>query len=157
MEEVPVPPTLSPAKQMISSITSVLEKVKKQPGVAWLFRVQPDAGIRHIFCKSQAAIWSVDILSYLVANSIIEDKFGVVQKELAIILSSLLSLDQKISVYRKVGGAFEKDVKLRHELKAAVKSGLYRIAIQYGEHIQAIPLDREHSNKMMSYQKLMEA
>jgi nucleoporin NDC1 len=157
MEEVPVPATLSPAKQMISSISSVLERVKKQPGVAWLFRVHPDAGIRHIFCKSQAAIWSVDILSYLIANSINEDKFGVVQKELAIILNSLLSLDQKMSVYRKVGGAFEKDVKLRHELKAAVKSGLYRIAIQYGEHIQAIPLDREHSNKMMSYQKLMEA
>jgi len=157
MEDVPAPPTVSPAKQMVSNITSMLDMLKKQPGLALLFKIQPDAGLRGIYCKSQAAIWSVDILSYLVASSITEDRFGVVQKELPTILTSLLSLDQKIFGPRKTAGVADEDIKLKHELKAAVKAGLYRIAITFGEHIQAVPLNRELSTKMMNYQKLLEA
>lgn len=156
MEEVPVPSGVSPAKQMMSSITNLLDRLKKQPGVAMLFKVQPEAGMRAIFCKSQAAIWSVDILSHLVAASITEDRFGVVQKELVIILTSLLTLDQKIAGFRKPAGTSDEDVRLKQELKAAVKAGLYRIAIQFGEHIQAIPMERELGNKMMNYQKFLE-
>jgi len=156
MEEVPVPSGVSPAKEMLSSITNLLDRLKKQPGVSMLFKVQPEAGMRAIFCKSQAAIWSVDILSHLVAASITEDRFGVVQKELVIILTSLLTLDQKISGNRKPVGNSDEDVRLKQELKAAVKAGLYRIAIQFGEHIQAIPMERELSNKMMNYHKFLE-
>lgn len=157
MEEVPVPLSITPAKQMLSSITSVLDSLKKQTGVSWLFKAQPDASLRAIFCKAQSAIWSVDVLSYLVASSIVEDRFGVVQKELASILTTLLSLDQKLAGQRKTGGTPDADIKLKNELKAAVKAGLYRIAIHFGEHIQAVPLERELSLKMMNYQKLLEA
>lgn len=80
----------------------------------------------------------------------------MVQKELVIILTSLLTLDQKISGYRKPVGNSDEDVRLKQELKAAVKAGLYRIAIQFGEHIQAIPMERELSNKMMNYHKFLE-
>jgi len=156
MEEVPVPSGVSPAKQMLSSILNLLDRFKKQPGVSMLFKVQPDAGMRAIFCKSQEVIWSIDILSHLVAASITEDKFGVVQKELVIILTSLLTLDQKISGYRKPVGIADEDVRLKQELKAAVKAGLYRIAIQFGEHIQAIPMERELCSKMMNYHKFLE-
>merc|ERR1719341_1013476 len=137
LEDVPVPPTSSPASQMVSNISSMLDSVKKQPGLALLFKVQPDAGLRTIFCQSQAAIWSVDVLSHLVANSITED--------------------QKMLGPRKIGGMVDEDIKLKHELKAAIKAGLYRIAIQFGEHIQAVPLSRELSAKMVNYQKLLEA
>lgn len=157
LEDVSVPPTSSPATQMVSNITSMLDSLKKQPGLALLFKVQPDAGLRAIFCQSQAAIWSVDVLSHLVANSITEDRFGVVQKELPTILTSLLTLDQKMYGPRKTGGMVDEDIKLKHELKSAIKAGLYRIAIQFGEHIQAVPLNRELSAKMINYQKLLEA
>lgn len=56
-------------------------------------------------CQSQAAIWSVDALSHLVANSITEDRFGVVQKELPTILTSP-SLDQKMLGPKEIVGAW---------------------------------------------------
>jgi hypothetical protein len=59
-------------------------------------QVQSDSGLRAVFCMPQVAIWSVDVLSHLVANSIAEDRLGVVQKELATILTGLLTLDQKM-------------------------------------------------------------
>merc|ERR1719427_1947697 len=157
LEDLAVAPTASPATQVVSTITSMLESLKKQPVLSLLFKVQPDAQLRSCFCKSQEAIWSVDILSYLVANSIAEDRFGVVQKELPTILTSLLTLDQKMVGPRRLGGMMDGDIRLRQELKGAVKAGLYRIAIQFGEHIQAVPLSRKQSSKMINYQKLMEA
>jgi len=157
LEDLAVAPTASPVTQIVSTITSMLESLKKQPVLSLLFKVQPDAQLRACFCKSQEAIWSVDILSYLVANSIAEDRFGVVQKELPTILTSLLTLDQKMFGPKRLGGMMDGDIRLRQELKGAVKAGLYRIAIQFGEHIQAVPLSREQSSKMINYQKLMEA
>merc|ERR1712096_368056 len=88
---------------------------------------------------------------------ITEDRFGVMQKELPTILTSLLTLDQKMFGPRRIGGMMDGDIRLRQELKGAVKAGLYRIAIQFGEHIQAVPLTREQSSKMINYQKLLEA
>ena len=61
-----------------------------------MFKVQSDPGLRAVFCMPQAAIWSVDVLSHLVAKSIAEDRLGVVQKELPTILTSLLTLDQNM-------------------------------------------------------------
>jgi len=150
-------PTTSPATQVVSSIMYLLDTLKKQPIIAFLFKVHPDAKLRSVFCRSQGTIWSVDILSHLIASSITEDRFGVVQKELPTILKCLLSMEQKFIGPRRTGVEMDGDIRLKQELKGSIKAGLYRIAIQFGGHMQAVPLNREQTIKMMNYQELLEA
>ena len=156
LEDITVPPSISPAKLLSNNIASFMTSLKKQPLLALFFKVKDDADIRAVFCKSQATIWSVDILSHLVANSIVEDKFGVVQKDLPEILTSLLTLDCLLLAPRKSGGVLEEDMKLKSELKGAVKAAIQRIAISFGEHIRAIPLKSEIRAKMVNYQQMLE-
>jgi len=155
IEDVSIQPTVSPAKQILDNFGTMFDLLKKQPVISILFKVEPDAKMRSVFCLSQRAIWAVDSLSYLVAHSITEDNFGVVQKELPSILKSLLVLDQMIYGPRR-NGSGDVDLKLKNELKGIVKCALYRIAINFGEHINSIPLEREFKIKINNFQKMLD-
>jgi len=141
----------------------VLESLKKRPLVGWLVKEPSDLQYRLIFAKSQAAIFSVEVMSHIVSASLTEDSYGVVQKDLEQILTSLLTLEQNIDrcrgqglVYRKKTGDLP-DIHLKQELKCAVKSAIFRIVISFKDHILAVPLSPEFRQKMHNYKNFMEA
>jgi len=141
----------------------VLESLKKRPLLGWLVKEPQDLAYRLIFAKSQAAIFSVEILSHIVSASIKEDSYGVVQKDLPNILTDLLSLEQNIDRCRGLGVVYRKktgdlpDVHLKQELKCAVKSALFRIVLSFKDHILAVPLSPEFSIKIENYNNFLEA
>lgn len=58
-------------------------RAKKRPLVGWLVKKEPsDLQYRLISRKSQAAIFSVEVMSHIVSASLTEDSYGVVQKDL---------------------------------------------------------------------------
>ncbi len=50
-----------------------------------------------------------------------------------------------------------RDLQLKQELRAAVKSSLYRIISTFGEHITAVPMQPEVRQKVENYKAFMEA
>ena len=123
-----------------------------------------DSGIRLVYAKSQVVIWAVEGLAHLVAASIAEDRYGVVQKDLPKVLEALLLLQQTVERHRKGTTAtarknrFEtRDLQLKQELRVALKSSLFRICVAFGEHLDALPLAPELRKKINNYQSFAEA
>ena len=94
---------------------------------------------------------SIDLLSQLVCYSLTEDKFGVVQRDLNNIITSLCQLDLEVA-NKKVQQELHDAATVKH----AVKSGLYRIAIKFGPHIGDIGLPSNISAKLKNYSKMLE-
>ena len=123
-----------------------------------------DSAVRSVYAKSQLVIWAVEGLSHLVAASISEDRYGVVQKDLPKVLEALLTLQQTVERHRKGSTAtarknrFEtQDLQLKQELRVALKSSLFRICVAFGEHLEALPLPPELRQRLHSYQTFAEA
>lgn len=159
------PTTSSPSlgDKLASQWDAVIQSLKKRPLVGWLVTTPPDVSFRLVFARSQEAIFAVEILSHIVRTSISEDNYGVVQKDLAAILTCLLSLEQNIDRCRGQGVVYRKktaglpDIHLKQELKCAVKSAIFRIVLTFGDHILSVPLSSEFKQKIQNYQNFLEA
>uniref|UniRef100_A0A8C6UJ01 Nucleoporin NDC1 n=1 Tax=Neogobius melanostomus TaxID=47308 RepID=A0A8C6UJ01_9GOBI len=130
----------------------------------FVFNVQlPEASSQALFADSQAHIWALEGLSYLVQASFTEDQFGVVQTTLPSILSSMLVLQEAVDRHFKLPHASSKPVRcsstmgdcsyktLRFALRAALKTALYRITTTFGEHLNAVQLSSEHRKKLQHF------
>jgi len=156
---------VSPPTQILKQAASnVWTDLKKKPLISLFFSSQPDSSLRSVFSTSQPVIWSLEVLSHLVSASLTEDRFGVVQKQLPVILTSLLNLETNIERSRAPSLASLRrassqlpEVQLKRELRAAVKAAIYRIVVTFGEHILAVPLPKDLQQKMKNYQTFMEA
>ncbi|XP_023336873.1 nucleoporin NDC1 isoform X2 [Eurytemora carolleeae] len=159
---LPIPPSLP--GRINQFCESVLDSLKRRPLVGWLVNQAPDVPFRVVFTRSQLVIFCVEILSFLVSASIKEDRYGVVQKDLPYILTNLLLLEQNIDRCRGHGVPYYRkksadipDVHLKHELKSAVKSAIFRIVVEFKEHILNVPLPADLSQKIKNYQQFLEA
>ena len=70
--DVSVLSTASPATLMVSNSTSMLDSVKKQSGLALLFKVEPDAWVMAIFCQSQTSGYFITLGSHQVRGYVEE-------------------------------------------------------------------------------------
>merc|ERR1719273_2923959 len=127
-----------------------------------LFSSAPDAGTRSVFAQSQIIIWAVEGLSYLISSSILEDRYGVVQKDLPRVISCLFVLQKTVDKHKGVTISSKKnrletrDLQLKQELRAALKSSIYRIISTYGDHLDSLPLPMEHQKKINNYKHFQE-
>ncbi len=116
----------------------------------------------------------------MLSASVFEDRFGVVQRKLAKVLTSLLNLQQTVERHKGLTTSLKKtssaaagagqsagsaapkknndlrDVELKQELRSAVKTSLYRISVSFGEHLAAVPLMPEHKQKMENFRLFLE-
>lgn len=123
----------------------------------------PEASSQALFADSQAHIWALEGLSYLVQASFSEDQFGVVQTTLPSILSSMLVLQEAVDRHFKLPHASSKPVRcsgtmgdcsyktLRFALRATLKTALYRITTTFGQHLNAVQLSAEHRKKLQHF------
>ena len=59
-----------------------------------LFASYPEAATRSVFARSQVVIWAVEGLAQIIAVSVLEDRYGVVQKNLSQVIQAMLGLQQ---------------------------------------------------------------
>ena len=94
-------------------------------------------------------ISSVEVIAQMVCSSLMEDKFGVVQRDLTMILTSLVKLDNELSRTKL------QDIQ-QNILRQTVKAALYKISLKFGPHLNDISLPGNVAQKMKNYSKLLE-
>lgn len=121
-----------------------------------------------IFDDFQLLLCCIEGLSNLVAASIKEDKYGVVQRKLPDILSELLSLLQACENYTRISVtpstlSTSDDVETARlnawnasSLKLALKTGLYGITTAFSYHIGAVRLTAEHKKRLHAFLEFVE-
>ncbi|CAK6965630.1 nucleoporin NDC1 [Scomber scombrus] len=123
----------------------------------------PEASSQALFADSQAHIWALEGLSYLVEASFSEDQFGVVQTALPSILSCMLVLQEAVDRHFKLPHASSKPVRstssmgessyktLRFALRATLKTAIYRITTTFGDHLNAVQMSAEHRKRLQQF------
>uniref|UniRef100_A0A3Q1EVK9 Nucleoporin NDC1 n=1 Tax=Acanthochromis polyacanthus TaxID=80966 RepID=A0A3Q1EVK9_9TELE len=131
--------------------------------IMYLFNKLPEASSQALFADSQAHIWALEGLSYLVQASFSEDQFGVVQTTLPSILSCMLVLQEAVDRHFKLPHASSKPVRstssmgdstyktLRFALRATLKTAIYRIATTFGDHLNAVQISAEHRKRLQQF------
>uniref|UniRef100_A0A669DWS3 Nucleoporin NDC1 n=1 Tax=Oreochromis niloticus TaxID=8128 RepID=A0A669DWS3_ORENI len=145
----------------------IMRRVKnflaKRVLIVYLFNKLPEASSQALFADSQAHIWALEGLSYLVQASFSEDQFGVVQTTLPSILSCMLVLQEAVDRHFKLPHASSKPVRstssmgdstyktLRFALRATLKTAIYRITTTFGDHLNAVQLSAEHRKRLQQF------
>uniref|UniRef100_A0A4W6EZW6 Nucleoporin NDC1 n=1 Tax=Lates calcarifer TaxID=8187 RepID=A0A4W6EZW6_LATCA len=131
--------------------------------IMYLFNKLPEASSQALFADSQAHIWALEGLSYLVQASFSEDHFGVVQTALPSILSCMLVLQEAVDRHFKLPHASSKPVRstssigdstyktLRFALRATLKTAIYRITTTFGDHLNAVQMSAEHRKRLQQF------
>jgi len=154
------PATSTAPSNLHSLVTARMEALKTRPLLSALFHSTADHGVRSVLCRAQAAIWAIDVITNIVAASVAEDRFGIVQKDLPGVLGALLTLEQTLVKTRSLSlgtSQSQPDLLLRQELRQTIKSGLYKVAISFGPHILEVPVASQFKGKISSYHKFLEA
>ncbi|KAM8850982.1 nucleoporin NDC1 isoform 1-T1 [Spinachia spinachia] len=135
----------------------------KRALIMYLFNKLPEASSQALFADSQAHIWALEGLSYLVQASFSEDQFGVVQTTLPSILSCMLVLQEAVDRHFKLPHASSKPVRsagslgesthktLRFALRATLKTSIYRITSTFGNHLNAVKMSAEHRKRLQLF------
>ncbi|XP_028988523.1 nucleoporin NDC1 [Betta splendens] len=141
----------------------VKQFLAKRVLIMYLFNKLPEASSQALFADSQAHIWALEGLSYLVQASFSEDQFGVVQTTLPSILSSMLFLQEAVDRYFKLPHASSKPSRstigmgdssyktLRFALRATLKTALYRITTTFGDHLKAVQMSADHRKRLQQF------
>ncbi|XP_064477263.1 nucleoporin NDC1-like [Ornithodoros turicata] len=150
---------MKPEPPAQSLFAMLVEKLWKQPLVAYFTADLPEARSKKLFAECQPLVWAVEGFCLLIRASYKEDKFGVVQTTLSNTLSALLELDQVLDrhnkgssgIRRAPGIVLSRDVQLRKALGSAVISGIYQIVTTFGKHLRSVTLSEEHSRRLAQF------
>jgi nucleoporin NDC1 len=127
--------------------TQALDALCKKPAISFIFGELPDAKVRYYLAQCQPVIWAVQGLSHLAAASFKEDRYGVVQKDLPAIITSLFQLKEaldklKIGNYKRSKKTEHHDIRMKAALRSAVKRSLYCICITFSDYVKELPLTK---------------
>lgn len=130
-----------------------LDLLCRKPGISFIFGDLPDAKVKYHLAQCQPVIWAVQGLSCLAAASFKEDHYGVLQRDLPAILTSLLQLKQALDRLHKVGN-YKRYLKLEHHhmqmkaaLRSAVKRSLHTICIKFDDCVKDL-VTNEYSQQI---------
>lgn len=133
--------------------------IQQNSVVKYIFGAKPDAKIRFLLSNAQPLVWVTQSISELAANALLEDQFGIVLKDLPLIINTLIelkfSLDKLGNIQRKLQKR-DYDLCMKASLKSALRRSLYRIAIAYSDYLIDLPLSPQNLNCMQNFVKFRE-
>ncbi|KYQ56620.1 Nucleoporin Ndc1 [Trachymyrmex zeteki] len=119
-----------------------------KPLINYIFGEQDDNKIRYALQNGQLVIWAAEAISSLTVFSLSEDSYGIVQKDVPIIINTLLSVKQALDKLPKsavLARKMQADDKLIREiftsLRSAIKRSLYRIVTNFEPYINDLSLE----------------
>lgn len=140
--------------EMRTKLNALVNKIKQNWIVNYIFGLKPDAEIRFLLSNSQPLIWVIQSISELSAHALLEDQFGIVLKDLPLIINTLLRLKCSVDKLGSIQKKFQKrdhDLCMKASLKSALRRSLYTIAIAYSDYLTDLPLTNENLSCMQSY------
>ncbi|CAG4970512.1 unnamed protein product [Parnassius apollo] len=127
-----------------------IQRLCQKPGISYFFGELTDTRLKFLLIQSQPLIWTCEGLATIVAASLKEDKYGIVQSDLPAVITALINLKQKLDKLIKPGLVPRKHfvndgfaLRLRSALISSVKRSLYKIVITFSKFIHEIPLEHE--------------
>ncbi|XP_068910657.1 nucleoporin NDC1 [Tenebrio molitor] len=119
-------------------------------GINFLFGELPQVNIQKCLGNGQLIIWASQGISELAAASLTEDKYGIVQKDLPLIITTLVQLKQNLdklnkvpSLSKKVAALDDFNYKMKNAVAAAVKHSLFNMCLIFGDYFKDFPLSKD--------------
>ncbi|XP_077297010.1 nuclear division cycle 1 [Arctopsyche grandis] len=142
---------IKPFKDMVrDEFRSFVNNLCKKPGINFFFGELTDIKIKHVAHRGQVIAKVSQGFAHLATASLDEDVYGVVQDDLARIITSLLQLKLALDKLTKSGMINRKNLKqdstpiqMLNELKSAIKRSIYKITISFKDYMQDIVLDSD--------------
>lgn len=156
------PPFFSPIRScmdfIIGKINVLIVGLKAKFGKNYLFQRLPLKDLHRCLEDGQIIIWVTQGISNMTIASLKEDSFGIVQKDLPIILSVLVELKQSIEKLNRIPAFTRKthilenfSIKMKAGINSAVKRSLYNMCKHFGPYINDIPLKKEILQHLQLY------
>nr|XP_023025778.1 nucleoporin Ndc1 [Leptinotarsa decemlineata] len=131
-------------------ITNMFGILKVLLGINFLFGELPQANIQKCLANGLTIIWTCQGISDLACASIMEDKYGIVQKDIPAIVSTLVKLKQNLdklnkisALSKKIAGYDDFNCKMKGAVSAAVKRSLFNICRTFGKFMSEFPLNKD--------------
>ncbi|VEN57167.1 unnamed protein product [Callosobruchus maculatus] len=142
-------------------LQSLIDKIKQKVnnainfmkillGINFLFGELPQANIQKCLANGYIVIWASQGISDLVCSSLLEDQYGIVQKDLPAIITTLVQLKQALdklnkipALTRKMAGYNDFNFKMKNAVNYAVKRSLFNICRTFGKFLNDIPLSKD--------------
>lgn len=125
-----------------------VQRLCQKPGICYLFGELTDTKLKFLLSQAQPVMWTCEGLAFIAAASLKEDKYGVVQNDLPILISTFINLKQNLDKLSKPGLVPRKQIlndsfaiKMKSALISSVKRSIYKIVITFSKYIHEIPLD----------------
>lgn len=116
----------------------------------YMFSNLAEIAVQQSLSNGQVVIWTVRGLSNVVVASLKEDPYGIVQKDLPVIITNLVQLKESVeklnialTVNRKGALLDEATLKMKSSLNSAVKRSLCYICVKFYKYLCDIPLSNE--------------
>ncbi|KAI8420885.1 hypothetical protein MSG28_008070 [Choristoneura fumiferana] len=127
-----------------------LNKLCQKPGINYFFGELTDTKLKFLLMQAQPVMYTCEGLAFIVAASLREDKYGVVQNDLPVVISALVNLKTNLDKLTKLGLVPKKHIlndafaiKMKSALLSSVKRSIYKIVITFSKYIHEIPMDTE--------------
>ncbi|XP_012271442.1 nucleoporin NDC1 [Orussus abietinus] len=153
----PIPVERTVCKQSEQFILQYFQNLKQRlvnyllskPLIFYIFGEQTDSKVKHVLVKAQQIIWASDALSSIAVVSLMEDPYGIVQKDLPALISVLLALKHSLDKLQKINMQLvrkpQTDDRLIRQvitsLRSAVKRSVYRITSSFKDYILDLGLE----------------
>ncbi|CAH1983183.1 unnamed protein product [Acanthoscelides obtectus] len=134
-------------KQKVNSAISV---IKILLGINFLFGELPQANIQTCLANGYVIIWASQGISDIVCASLVEDQYGIVQKDLPAIINTLVQLKHALdklnkipALTRKMAGYNDFNFKMKNAVNYAVRRSLFNICKTFGKYLNDLPLSKD--------------
>lgn len=139
-------------------LNQISSSIKRKSGIHYFFGDMPESRIYFLLSKGQPIIWAIQGLSFIATASFTEDSYGVVQKDLPVILTSLVNLKQNLDKLNKVSIVNRRSThcelfktQLKTALRTAVRRSLYNICNTFGEYLPQMQISKEIFQQLQTF------
>lgn len=147
---IPEQPVESVFLKFKNKLINFMAACKAFFGINYIFGEIPQAHMQKCLSDVHLIIWSSQGLAELICASIREDQYGVVQKDLPNIISTMVRLSQALDKLNKVPTLIKKMVSnensncnTKNAISSSLKRSLFSICYTFKDYLYEIPLSKE--------------
>ncbi|XP_053979404.1 nucleoporin NDC1 [Hylaeus volcanicus] len=127
-----------------------------KPLIAYIFGEMEGGKVSHILFNGQSIVWAAEAMSSLSVSSISEDSYGIAQKDLPLVITTLITLKQALDKLQKSNimakTQEEKFIQqIFRSLYGAIKRSLYRIVINFEAYIGELTLESATKEQLCNF------
>lgn len=143
---------------MTKKIDGFILTLKEKLGINFMFRELPEANIQKCLGDGQVIVWLVQALSCLCSSSLTEDRYGIAQKDLPVIISALVELKMSMEKLNKLPALNRRghasndfNCQMKYGIMNALKRSIYNIVNNFGPYLKDLNLRHDVVLQLQSF------